>query len=72
LWAFYHTENFAEGALKVVNLGYDADTYGAIYGQLAGAYYGVQSIPDDWLNTIVKRDLIETLARKLYEASSNQ
>lgn len=72
LWAFYHTDNFADGALKIVNLGYDADTYGAIYGQLAGAYYGAESIPDEWLNTIAKRDLIETLARKLYEASINE
>ena len=69
LWAFYHTDNFADGALKVVNLGYDADTYGAIYGQLAGAYYGAQSIPKRWLNLIAKRDLIESLARRLYEAS---
>lgn len=69
LWAFYHTNSFVDGALKVVNLGYDADTYGAIYGQLAGAYYGVESIPDEWLNIIAKRDLIESFARKLYEAS---
>ena len=37
LWAFFHTEDFREGALKVVNLGDDADTTGAIFGQIAGA-----------------------------------
>ena len=42
LWAFYHSRNFRDGALMVVNLGDDADTTGAIYGQIAGAYYGVR------------------------------
>ena len=41
LWAFYTTSSFKEGALAAVNLGDDADTVGAIYGQLAGAFYGV-------------------------------
>jgi ADP-ribosylglycohydrolase len=36
LWGFYHSSSFKEGLLKVVNLGDDADTVGAIYGQLAG------------------------------------
>lgn len=37
LWAFYHSDTFEEGALLAVNLGDDADTTGAVYGQLAGA-----------------------------------
>jgi len=45
LWAFYNSNNFEEGCLKAVNLGEDADTTGAVYGQLAGAYYGEQEIP---------------------------
>jgi ADP-ribosylglycohydrolase len=36
LWAFHHSDSFTEGALRAVNLGDDADTIGAIYGQLAG------------------------------------
>ena len=50
LWAFFTTNNFKDGALKAVNLGDDADTTGAIYGQLAGAYYGESSIPQTWLS----------------------
>ncbi len=72
LWAFYHTDNFADGALKVVNLGYDADTYCAIYGQIAGAYYGAQLIPEEWPNSIAKRDLIESMAEKLYKANEQR
>jgi ADP-ribosyl-[dinitrogen reductase] hydrolase len=48
LWAFYRSESFREGGLLAVNLGDDADTTGAIYGQLAGAYYGVEQIPSEW------------------------
>ena len=48
LWAFHRTETFREGALAAVNLGDDADTTGAIYGQIAGAHYGVAAIPRNW------------------------
>jgi len=40
LWAFRSSHSFEEGCLLVVNLGDDADTTGAIYGQLAGAFNG--------------------------------
>src|SRR5206468_7970170 len=40
LWAFYKSTSFREGCLLAVNLGDDADTTGAIYGQVAGAFYG--------------------------------
>ena len=52
LWAFATTDNFEDGLLKVVNLGEDADTTGAIYGQLAGAYYGERQIPQHWVEKI--------------------
>ena len=48
LWAFYHGNSFFEGVLLAVNLGEDADTTGAVYGQIAGAYYGDQGIPAEW------------------------
>ncbi|MBI5192514.1 MAG: ADP-ribosylglycohydrolase family protein [Nitrospirae bacterium] len=69
LWAFYHTDSFREGCLRVVNVGGDADTSGAVYGQLAGAYYGKEGIPESWLNKLAKRDLIEGLAGKLFSMS---
>ena len=69
LWAFYHTDNFAEGALKAVNLGNDADTVGAVYGQLAGAYYGASGIPEAWRNKLYYQMGIETLADSLYRMS---
>ena len=50
LWAFYRSDSFREGALRAVNLGDDADTTGAIYGQLADAFYCVNSIPEEWIS----------------------
>lgn len=65
LWAFAHSTTFAEGALMAVNLGNDADTTGAIYGQLAGAWYGEMAIPKAWRSCLAHLDLIESLAGDL-------
>jgi ADP-ribosylglycohydrolase len=65
LWAFDTTDSFEQGALAAANLGNDADTTAAIFGQLAGAYYGVNAIPADWRIQLAKRALIEDLAERL-------
>ncbi len=65
LWAFYNSDSFEKGALMAVNLGDDADTTGAVYGQLAGAFYGERAIPDTWRQKLAHRPLIERLAEQL-------
>ena len=65
LWAFYNSSNFEEGALTAVNLGDDADTTGAVYGQIAGAYYGESGIPESWKNKLACCDLIRSFADRL-------
>jgi len=72
LWALHTTETFRDGALAAVNLGDDADTTGAIYGQLAGAVYGVDGIPAKWLERIVLRERIEALADGLHELATSK
>lgn len=67
LWAFYRTESFRDGALAAVNLGEDADTTGAVYGQIAGAYYGVGGIPSEWLASLHESDRIRRLATTLHD-----
>ncbi len=69
LWAFFHSRSFREGCLLAVNLGDDADTTGAVYGQVAGAYYGEQGIPAEWRQKIALRDVIRSFADRLYELS---
>ena len=66
LWAFFHTEDFREGALKVVNLGDDADTTGAVFGQIAGAHYGVKSIPPQWRQRLTMNTETVSLADRLH------
>lgn len=70
LWAFHRSSTFRDGALLAVNLGNDADTTGAVYGQLAGAYYGETSIPAEWRDILCRRDLIEALADALCALAS--
>lgn len=65
LWAFWHTDNFEDAVLAAANLGDDADTTAAICGQLAGAYYGVERIPSEWLEKLHRKNDIEQLAINL-------
>jgi ADP-ribosylglycohydrolase len=67
LWAFYNGKTFQEGALLAVNLGEDADTVGAVYGQLAGAHYGLSAIPPQWVERLSMRDRIIGYADGLFE-----
>lgn len=67
LWAFNRSVNFEEGCLLAVNLGHDADTTGAIFGQLAGAHYGITGIPRAWCECLAHADLIQYLADNLFE-----
>ena len=69
LWAFYHSDSVQEGCLLAVNLGDDADTTGAVYGQLAGAYYGEQAIPPTWRACLTYREQIEAFAEALHRLS---
>lgn len=65
LWNFYHTHTYAEGLLKAVNLGRDVDTVGAIYGQLAGAYYSLEAIPATWIQGLAWNEKISAICDEL-------
>jgi ADP-ribosylglycohydrolase len=59
LWAFHDADNFEVAVLKAVNLGDDADTTGAICGQLAGAFWGESGIPDTLRSGLARQDMLE-------------
>jgi ADP-ribosyl-[dinitrogen reductase] hydrolase len=59
LWAFHDSDSFEQAVLKAVNLGDDADTTGAVCGQLAGAYWGESSIPVHLRNGLARMDLLQ-------------
>ncbi len=69
LWAFYKSDNFRDGCLLAANLGDDADTTAAIYGQLAGAFYGFSGIPEDWRIKLKMHTEIVGMADALWELS---
>jgi hypothetical protein len=71
LWAFARSSSFREGALLAVNLGDDADTTGAVFGQLAGAYYGLSGIPREWVERLSHRALIDGFAAKLFDKATS-
>ena len=60
------TDNYDDCVLKAVNLGDDTDTVGAIAGGLAGALYGYEAIKEEWKNTLLKREYIESLCEKAF------
>ncbi|CAF3772227.1 unnamed protein product [Rotaria socialis] len=67
LWAFYNDNEFFEkGILDAVNLGDDTDTTAAIYGELAGAMYGIEKIPERWKKALFQKDFIMNVATALY------
>lgn len=61
IWCLLHTESYKDAVLMAVNLGEDTDTTAAVVGGLAGLYYGLDDISDDWLGQIAKLDYIEEL-----------
>ena len=69
LWAFHDANDFREAVLRAVNLGDDADTTGAVCGQLAGAYWGEAGIPGEWLEGLARRDMIEPALRGLFRSA---
>jgi ADP-ribosylglycohydrolase len=65
LWCFAKTDNFNEGALLAANLGGDADTIAAVYGQIAGAYYGEPNINAQWIQTLDRQYIFFIQAQKM-------
>lgn len=59
LWCFFTTDDFESGAILAVNLGRDTDTVGSVYGTIAGAFYGFDTIPSRWLDALLGRRYLD-------------
>ncbi len=66
-WSVYNTNSFKDAVLLAANLGDDADTVGAVAGQIAGAIYGLSGIPVEWIKKIAWSDHIVKLGTELYD-----
>lgn len=71
LWAFHTTESFEDALIAAVNLGGDADSIGAVCGQIAGGYYGYSAIPERWLVAIKYREKLDKLIDDFIEVCNN-
>ena len=58
LWAFHGAGSFEGAVLRAVNLGDDADTTGAICGQLAGAFWGESTVPGSLRSGLARKDIL--------------
>jgi ADP-ribosylglycohydrolase len=72
LWAFHDATDFREAVLKGVNLGHDADTTGAVCGQLAGACWGESGIPAVWRTGLAQYDMIDVAVTRLIQAAKTE
>ena len=72
LWAFHDSDTFEEAVLRAVNLGDDADTTGAICGQLAGAYWGESEIPESLRSGLARMDMLESALAGILGACSRR
>jgi ADP-ribosyl-[dinitrogen reductase] hydrolase len=61
IWCLLNTRSYEESVLKAVNLGEDTDTTGIVTGGLAGITYGLKAMPEEWMDTIVRKDDITSL-----------
>lgn len=71
-WCLWQSSTFRDAILMAVNLGDDADSTGAVCGQLAGAIYGEEGIPPMWLSRLVMVDKIRMLAYRLAAPRSDR
>lgn len=69
-WSVWHTDTFEEAVLTAANLADDADTVAAVTGQIAGALYGRQAIPAQWLKTLAWAEKLERLTRDLSDLNA--
>lgn len=66
VWCLMNSDSYPEAVLKAVNLGWDTDTTGAVCGALAGAYYGYEAIPKEWIHALARTSEIENLALRFH------
>lgn len=72
LWCLLNSSSYSEAVLTAVNLGNDTDTTAAVTGGLAGIYYGVENIPQEWINKIARKQDIINLAERFAKAMETQ
>lgn len=67
LWAFFTTDNYRECITRAIYVGGDTDTQAAVAGALAGTYYGIEGISNEFIDALISKERILGLADQLHE-----
>lgn len=67
-WVILSCSSFAESIVGAINLGDSSDVIGALTGSIAGSLYGYENIPDKWLDSLIKREYLESEATRFETA----
>ncbi|MCR4821329.1 MAG: ADP-ribosylglycohydrolase family protein [Treponema sp.] len=79
LWCFFNTDSYRDCLIKVINLGGDTDSIGAIAGALSALYYlknpsqseDKSYIPEEWISFLQNMPLLERIIKGLEEKFSD-
>ena len=63
LHVLYTTHTFEDAVLKAANLCGDSDSVASVVGQIAGAFYGLDNIPKEWIKILNQWDKNEIALR---------
>lgn len=59
-WCLLNTKSYLEAVFKAINLGHDTDTTATVVGGVAGLYYGMEEVPQEWIDSLArKKDIIK-------------
>lgn len=67
LWAFHKGKDFEDALIQAVNNGHDADSVGAVVGQIAGGYYGYKAIPKRWVTAVNDWKKLDTMIERFLD-----
>ncbi len=72
LWCVETSDSFEQALIKAVNLVDPSDTLGAVTGQIAGALYGLESIPIHWFDQLAHIEKLTDIALQMVELSRTE
>ncbi|WP_226086815.1 ADP-ribosylglycohydrolase family protein [Mesobacillus sp. S13] len=67
LYCAMKESDFKKALILAVNHDGDSDSTGAICGNILGASYGIEAIPEDWAQQVELKELIADVASRLYD-----
>jgi len=66
LHCVWSTTSFSDALLKCVNMRGDADSVAAVCGQIAGAFYGMNGVPQKWISQVLEHDPFGLIPYRCY------